>query len=144
MSKNGRLFSSELERLGYTPQPFSTSMRHCRGEGVKFEYQIKDGSRIGETVLLGLIIPDVVGAWPEVTPHWIHISPPDSVLEEQVQANRGGGQHGCVERYEDEDGVEWMAISAPVRDFWDQIDDPNGKSVKTYLERHIRRIWEAR
>ena len=81
-------------------------------------------------MLLGLVIPDVVGAWPEVTPHWIHIYPPDSVLEEQVQANRGGGQHGCVERYEDEDGVEWMAISAPVRDFWDQIDDPNGKSVK--------------
>ena len=70
---------------------------------------------------------------------------PDRVSDpHEVQANRGGGQHGCVERYEDEDGVEWMAISAPVRDFWDQIDDPNGKSVKTYLERHIRRIWEAR
>ncbi len=143
MSKNGQLLSDELERLGYIPQPFTTSMKHCPGEGVKFEYQIKDGSRTGETVLLGLVIPDVAGAWPEVTPHWIHISPPDSVLEEQVQANRDG-QPGCVERYEDQEDTEWMAISAPVTDFWDQIDDPNGKSVKTYLERHIRRIWEAR
>ena len=143
MSKNASLFSDELGRLGYVPQPFFTSMRHCSGEGIKFEYRIKDGSRAGETVLLGLVIPDDAGAWPEVTPHWINISPPDSVLAEQVQANRGG-QTGCVERYKDADGVEWMAISAPVTDFWDHIDDPNGKSVKTYLERHIRRIWAAR
>ncbi len=144
MSENIRLFSEELERLGYKPQPFSTLMRHCRGEGVKFEYRIKDGNRIGETVLLGLVIPETAGAWPEATPHWIHISPPDSVLGEQVQAYRGAGKRGCVERYKDIDGVEWMAISAPVKDFWDQIDDPNGKSVKTYLDRHIRRIWAAR
>ena len=143
MSENGRLLSDELDRLGYKPQPFSTPMRHCPGEGVKFKYRIKDGSRIGETVLLGLVIPDVAGAWPEIAPHWIHISPPDSVLREQVQANRGDGQ-GCVERYEDQEGIEWMAISAPVKDFWDQIDEPNGKSAETYLERHIRCIWAAR
>ena len=143
MSENGRLLSDELKRLGYTPQQFYTSMRHCSGEGIKFEYRIADGSRAGETVLLGLVIPDSAGAWPEVTPHWIHISPPDRILEEQVQAKRGDGQ-GCVERYEDQEGVKWMAISAPVTDFWDQIDEPNGKSVETYLKRHIRRIWAAR
>ena len=143
MSENGRLLSDELDRLGYKPQPFSTPMRHCPGEGVKFEYRIKDGSRIGETVLLGLVIPDAAGAWPEIAPHWVHISPPDRVLEEQVQAHRGDGQ-GSVERYKDEEDVEWMAISAPVTDFWDQIDTPNGKNAKTYLERHIRRIWAVR
>ena len=144
MSENSRLFSEELVRLGYKPQPFSTSMPQCRGEGVKFEYSIKDGSRIGDTVLLGLVILKTAGAWPEATPHWIHISPPDSVLGEQVQARRTDGSQGCVKWYKDIDGVEWMAISAPVSDFWDQIDEPNGKSVKTYLERHIRRIWAAR
>ena len=51
MSENGRLLSDELNRLGYKPQPFSTPMRHCPGEGVKFEYRIKDGSRIGETAV---------------------------------------------------------------------------------------------
>ena len=143
MSENNRLFSEELRRLGYKPQPFLTSMKHCPGEGIKFEYQIKDGSRKGDTVMLGLVIPETAGAWPEATPHWIHISPLDSVLGEQVQAHRGVGQ-GCVEWYKDVDGVEWMAISAPVSDFWDQIDEPNGKSAKTYLDRHIRRIWAAR
>lgn len=144
MSENSRLLSEELDCLGYKPQSFSTSMVHCPGEGVKFEYKIKDGSRIGEKVMLGLVIPDTAGAWPEATPHWIQISPPDSVLGEQVQAHRADGNQGCVAWHKDVDGVEWMAISAPVSDFWDLIDDPNGKCVKTYLERHIRRIWAAR
>ena len=139
MSENAGLFAGELSHLGYTPQSFSTPMQHCPGEGVKFEYRVKDGSRTGETVILAVVIPDGAGTWPEVAPHWIHISPPDSVIAEQVQ-----GQNGCVEWYKDGDGIEWMAISAPVTDFWDQIDDPNGKSVKTYLERHIRRIWAGR
>ena len=37
-----------------------------------------------------------------------------------------------------------MAISAPVKDFWDQIEDPDGKNMATYIERHVRRIWGAR
>ena len=143
MLENVRLLSEELKSLGYTPHPFATPMQHCAGEGVKFEYQIADGSRTGETVLLGLVIPDSAGTWPEATPHWIHISPPDSVLEEQVKAHRGNSQ-GCVERYDDQEGVKWMAISAPVKDFWDKIDTPNGKNVETYIQRHIRRIWAAR
>ncbi len=138
MVENVRLLSDELKRLGYAPQRFVTPMQHCSGEGIKFEYRIKDGSRTGDTVTLGLVIPKDAGIWPEATPHWIHISPPDSVLEEQVRAQ------GTSERYEDHEGVEWMAISAPVRDFWDQIDESDGKNAKTYLERHVRRIWAAR
>ena len=89
-------------------------------------------------MLIGLVVPESRGTWPEATPHWILISPVDTVLEEQVKAK------GSVERYEDEDGVKWMAISAPVKDFWDKIEPPDSKSVKTYIERHIRRIWDAR
>ncbi|MCY4386428.1 MAG: hypothetical protein OXC18_04900 [Desulfurellaceae bacterium] len=143
MFKNVELLLEELKRLGYVPQQFDSPMRHCRGEGIKFEYQIADGSRTGETVLLGLVIPESAGSWPEGTPHWIHISPPDGVLEEQVQAHRGGSR-GCVERYKDQEGVEWMAISAPVEDFWDKINEPNGKNAEAYIERHLRRIWAAR
>ena len=131
MFENVRLLSEELAGLGYAPRRFYSPMQHSRGEGIKFEYRIADGSRTGETVLLGLIIPEEVGAWPEGTPHWIHISPPDSVLEEQVKAHRGKGQ-GCVDRYNDQEGVEWMAISTPVKDFWDKIDTPNGKSAEMY------------
>ena len=144
MSENTELMFKELADLGYKPERFTSSMQHCQGEGVKFEYAIKDGSRAGEKVLIGLVVPDPRGRWPEVAPHWILVSPIDTVLEEQVKANRENGQHGSVERYTDENGVEWMAISAPADDFWDQIEHPDSKSVKTYLERHMRRIWMAR
>ena len=138
MSENARLLAEELIDLGYEPENFVSKMQHCQGEGVKFEYPIEDGSQSGEKVLIGLVVPESRGTWPEATPHWILISPVDTVLEEQVKAK------GSVERYEDEDGVKWMAISAPVKDFWDKIEPPDSKSVKTYIERHIRRIWDAR
>ena len=138
MSENARLLAEELIDLAYEPENFVSKMQHCQGEGVKFEYPIEDGSQSGEKVLIGLVVPESRGTWPEATPHWILISPVDTVLEEQVKAK------GSVERYEDEDGVKWMAISAPVKDFWDKIEPPDSKSVKTYIERHIRRIWDAR
>ena len=143
MSENTELMFKELEYLDYKPERFSSSMRHCQGEGVKFEYVIKDGSRSGEKVMIGLVVSDSRGTWPEVAPHWILVSPIDTVLEEQVKANRNG-QQGSAERYTDKNGVEWMAISAPVADFWDQIEPPDSKSIRTYLERHMRRIWGAR
>ena len=143
MKDNFQLLSEELKQLGYKPEHFAIQLNFCSGDGVKFEYEIMDGSRSSEIVTLGLVIPEAAGKWPEVTPHWIHISPPDSVLEEQVQANRGNGK-GTVYRYTAQGGVKWLAISAPVNDFWDLIEEPNGKNMANYLERHIRRIWSAR
>lgn len=143
MTDNVQLMSEELRSLNYEPESFVCPLAECSGKGIKFQYRIVDGSRTGETVMLGLVIPVEAGAWPEVTPHWVHICPPDTVLEEQVQAHRGNGR-GTVRRYLDQEGVEWMAISAPVKDFWDQIEDPNGKNMATYLELHVRRVWGAR
>ena len=145
MSDNTQLMREELQQLGYEPKSFESSLAECPGEGVKFQYEILDGSRAGETVTLGLVIPVIAGEWPEATPHWIHISPPDSVLAEQVQAHRGNGRgSGTVRYHQDDEGTEWMAISAPVRDFWDQIKEVNGKNMVTYLDQHMRRIWGAR
>ena len=143
MTDNVQLLSDELRRLDYEPEPFECQIDVCSGQGVKFQYRIVDGSRVEETVMLGLVIPDQTGDWPEITPHWLHICPPDNVLAEQVMANRGNAQ-GVVRRYQDKEGTEWMAISAPVNDFWDQIEDPDGKNMSTYIERHVRRIWDAR
>ena len=143
MNENVRLLFEELKDLGYEPEYLCCQLDVCTGEGARFTYEITDGSRSGESVLLGLVIPETASTWPEGTPHWIHISPPDSVLEEQVQAHRGNAQ-GNTRRYTDQEGVEWLLISAPVKDFWDQIEEPNGKNMSTYLERHIKRIWSYR
>lgn len=141
MSRNAERMAAELVALKYRPKPFTTPAEQGGAEGVRFEYRIQDGSRSGETVTLGLALRQDEGEWPEVAPHWLYLSPPDKVLEEQV---RGSRPKGVVKHYELEDGLNWMAISAPPSDFWDQIEKPEGKSMRTYLDRHVRRIWSPR
>ena len=141
MSQNAERMAAELIALDYRPKPFTAPQAQGGAEGVQFQYRILDGSRSGETVILGLAVHSNEGQWPEVAPHWLYLSPPDDVLAELVQ---GSASRGVVNRYDGENGSTWMAISAPPRDFWDQIEKPDSKSMKTYLDRHLRRIWRAR
>jgi hypothetical protein len=141
MSENSERIAAELVELGYRPGPFTAPQKQGGADGVRFEYRIEDGSRAGDTVSLAVAVHENEGNWPEVAPHWVYLSPPDDVLAEQV---KGSKPPGVVAKYEFENGEAWMAISAPPRDFWDQIDTPDGKSMRTYLARHIRRIWRAR
>lgn len=141
MSENARLLAEELRLLRYEPEPFNATQIRSIGEGIKFTYRIESGSRVGQTVLLGLAVPDRRGAWPEVTPHWVCLSPPDNILEEQV---KGAPQPAAVKHWEDDVGTSWMAISAPPDDFWDKIERPEDKNMETYLKRHINRIWSTR
>ena len=141
MSKNSERMTAELVELRYRPSSFTAPQQQGGADGVRFEYRIEDGSRAGEIVTLAVAVHENEGEWPEVAPHWVYVSPPDNVLAEQV---KGSLSPGAVESYQCADGHDWMAISAPPRDFWDQIDAPNGKNMKAYLDRHIRRIWSAR
>ena len=141
MSQDSERMAAELAGLDYRPEPFTAPKAQGGAAGVRFEYRIQDGSRAGETVILGLALHPNEGEWPEVAPHWLYLSPPDNVLAEQV---KGSQSRGVVNHYEGEDGLTWMAISAPPRDFWDQIETADGKSMRTYLDRHVRRIWRAR
>ena len=141
MSQNSERMAAELVGLDYRPKPFTAPKAQGGAEGVQFEYRIQDGSRSGEMVILGLAVHSNEGEWPEVAPHWLYLLPPDDVLAEQV---KGSASRGVVNHYEGEDGSTWMAISAPPRDFWDQIEMPDSKSMKTYLDRHLRRIWRTR
>ena len=141
MSRNSERMASELVGLGYAPEPFTAPEDQGGAEGVRFEYPIGDGSRAGETVNLAVALHENEGEWPEVAPHWVYVSPPDSVLGELV---KGSQRRGVVATYEFENGECWMAISAPPEDFWDRIETPDGKNMETYLERHIRRIWRVR
>ena len=140
MSTNSEQMAADLVGLGYRPSPFTAPQEQGGADGVRFEYRIQDGSRDGDTVTLAVAVHDNEGEWPEVAPHWVYLSPPDDVLAEQV---KGSQSPGAVENYKCANQA-WMAISAPPRDFWDQIDTPDGKNMRTYLDRHIRRIWSTR
>ncbi len=141
MSNNSERIAAELAELHYDTSPFAAPEQQGGAAGVRFPYRIEDGSRMGETVTLALAMHQNEGEWPEVAPHWLYLSPPDSVLEELVKGSRSPG---AIQIFQCADGIDWMAISAPPSDFWDQIDTPNGKNMETYLNRHIRRIWSAR
>ena len=141
MSKNSKRMAAELVALCYRPEPFKAPEQQGGSDGIRFDYRIEDGSRVGETVTLAVAVHENEGEWPEVAPHWVYISPPDPVLAEQV---RGSKRPGAVEIYQCAEGHDWMAISAPPNDFWDRIDTPGGKNMSAYLDKHIRRIWRAR
>ena len=141
MSSNAERMTADLAGLGYEPRPFTAPQDQGGAAGVQFEYPIENGSRAGETVTLAVALHENEGQWPEVAPHWVYVSPPDGVLAEQVM---GSASPGVVAHYDGENGETWMAVSAPPSDFWDAIDTLDGKNMRTYLERHIRRIWEAR
>ena len=141
MSQNSEMMVAELAQLEYNPKPFKAPENQGGAAGVRFDYQIKDGSRTGETVAIGLALHPNEGTWPEVAPHWLYLSPPDNVLAEMVL---GARSPGVVDHYKAEDGVSWMAVSAPPNDFWDQIEAPDTKGMRIYLDRHVRRIWRVR
>lgn len=141
MSTNSERMTAELVALGYRSGPFTAPNEQGGADGVRFEYLIEDGSRDGDTVTLAVAVHENEGQWPEIAPHWVYLSPPDDVLAELV---KGSQPPGVVANYECESGESWMAISAPPSDFWDRIDTSDGKNMKTYLDRHIRRIWSVR
>ena len=141
MSKNSDCMAAELVELHYEPSSFTAPKQQGGADGVRFQYRIEDGSRAGETVSLAVAVHEHEGEWPEVAPHWVYLSPPDAGLAELV---KGSPSPGVVEICKCAEGHDWMAISAPPSDFWDRIDTPNGKNMKAYLERHIRRIWSTR
>ncbi len=134
MSGNAERMAEDLRGLGYDPVLFSTP----KGDGVKFEYRIGDGSREGEVVMLGMAMRDRDGEWPEIPPHWVLVSPPDEALEALV---KGAAKPGVARRHDEEDGTAWLIISAPPNDFWDGIEAVNGKCMETYMTRHVRRLW---
>ncbi|MCY4463598.1 MAG: hypothetical protein OXC26_24865 [Albidovulum sp.] len=141
MSNNSERIAAELAELRYDTSPFAAPKQQGGASGVRFPYRIEDGSRAGDTVTLALAMHQCEGEWPEVAPHWLYLSPPDPVLGELVKGSRSPG---AIQTFQCADGLDWMAISAPPSDFWDRIDTPDGKTMETYLNTHIRRIWSAR
>ena len=122
MSSDIERVRSELKSLNY-----ETTVREAsQGTTVIFGYTIEVGSHAGEKVQVGISFqePD----YPQYPPHWIHVSPP---IDDQMG--------GSTNRYKDEKGDEWLAMSRPPGEMWDKLPT---KHMRPYIEDHLRRIWK--
>ena len=122
MSDNIDRIKAELEALGYeiglsdSPQ----------GKVVSFIYPVEAGSHKDKKIRLGISMHGSE-TYPEHPPHWIHLTPP---------INDGKG--GAVQEYRDENGREWIAMSRPPGEIWDQLPT---KHMTGYINEHLRRFW---
>ena len=124
MSNNINRIKDELESLGY-----ETCLSNSpQGEVVSFLYTVETGSRKGKQVTLGISMQGSE-PYPEYPPHWIHLTPPID-----------DGKGGAVRRYPDANGREWVALSRPPGEIWDQLST---KHVQAYLDDHLRRFWNG-
>ncbi len=124
MSDNIDQIQRELESLGHDTHLFDSP----QGTVVAFAYTVEVGSHKGRRFTLGISMHGP-GQYPEHPPHWVHITPP---------VNDGKG--GAVVEYSDEDGRQWIAMSRPPADIWDQL---RTKHMSVYLNDHIRRFWNG-
>ena len=123
MSDNINEIKRELESLGYKTGLFNSQY----GEVITFPYIVETGSYKGKQVMLGISMQGSE-PYPEYPPHWIHISP-------AIDDGKGG-----VQQYSDGNGREWVAMSRPPQDIWDQLP---AKHMRIYLSEHIRRFWNG-
>ena len=122
MSDNIDRIKRELESLGY-----ETCLSHSPlGEVVSFRYTVEAGAHEGKRVVLGISMQGNE-LYPEYAPHWIHLTPP-------INDDKGGS----VQEYSDADGRQWVAMSRPPGEMWDQLPT---KHMSAYLNEHLRRFW---
>ena len=121
MSEDVRCMQAELEYLGY----ITATRDSGQGRVVEFDYHVETGTNSGKQFRIGVSMQET--GYPEYPPHWIHVSP-----------TVDDGLRGSVKRYHTEDGREWVAMSRPLGDLWDQLAT---KHMKHYLDHHLRRFW---
>lgn len=122
MSEDIRCIQAELEGLGY----ITATRDSGQGTVVEFDYHVETGSKSGKQFRIGVSMQKT--GYPEYPPHWIHVSPPVD-----------DGLKGSMKQYSTEDGREWVTMSRPPGDLWDQL--ANNKHMRHYLDHHLRKFW---
>ena len=124
MSDNLDRIKGELESLDYETRLSDSP----HGKVVSFPYLVEVGSHKGKQLTLGISMQGSE-SYPEYPPHWIHLSPP-------IDDGRGGS----VGKYSDDNGQEWIALSRPPGEIWDQLPT---KHMMGYLNEHLRSFWNG-
>ncbi len=114
----------ELCALGFDAE-VATDPAYSRGPIVLFEYPVNNGPHRGKTFKIGISFQE--DAYPEYPPHFVHI------------ANLHATRLTIFSNYQSPD-LEWSVFSLPPSDFWDSLA-PADKNMKTYVNRHLARVW---
>ena len=128
MSSSLEKIENELKGLGYSPFHIDTTPA---GKAIAIEYKIQTGKYFKKNILLGFSFQE--DGYPEYPPHWIHISP-------AYNDNLGGATHPY--KHPDNKGVEreWLALSRPPKELWDNLST---KNMKNYLDFHVVRFCKG-
>ena len=115
----------ELRELGFDSRVV-TSSDFSHGPGVVFDYEVRNGRYSGRTFTIGVSFQE--NGYPEYPPHFVHIA--------DIEAAKL--TRHAEHRYE---GRSWWVFSVPPNDFWDRLS-PNEKNMRTYVLRHLARVWD--
>lgn len=95
------------------------------GKVVAFDYSVAVGCYRGRTFRVGVGFQEE--GYPEYPPHF--------VLVDDLKRTRLTKHATCHIG-----GREWSVFSVPPGDFWDKLR-PEHKNMKTYVVRHLMRVW---
>ncbi|MGA8907876.1 MAG: hypothetical protein WB524_09675 [Acidobacteriaceae bacterium] len=122
-------FIEGLRGIGYEAQAFSDKPDH-----VLFNYRVETGSRFGQTVRLGFIVPQ---DFPNIPPGGPHVSPHiQAIHPSNDKPHPAGGVHQSPD-FQRLAGGDWQYWSRPFQE-WGQ----RKRTVTTYMG-HIWRLWET-
>ncbi len=111
----------ELRALGYAPEP----MQLNGADAVIVDYRVEAGRYQGGEFRIAVSFQE--GGYLEYPPHFLHVrSLPDARLP--------------VHSSHEYEGATWSLSSVPPSDFWDGLL-PLEKTMKTFFQRHLTRIW---
>lgn len=114
----------ELRELGFDPVVVSDPA--CsHGPVLVFRYPVTHGPHRGTTFRIGISFQE--DAYPEYPPHFVHV------------ADLAGSRLTRHSSYQYQQ-TEWSVFSLPPSDFWDGLP-PADKNMRTYLHRHLARVW---
>lgn len=102
------------------------------GDTLVFPYRVDVGRHAGETFEVGVSFQE--RGYPEYPPHFFHVCGRHlgDIPLENVPSLSPHNEHTV-------EGKTWYTYSVPPSDLW--VNAPR-KSMKTYLESHVRRLWE--
>lgn len=116
----------ELCAMGFDAAPVRFDDFPPSDEAVVFRYPVPAGRFRNQEFEVAISFQET--EYPEYPPHFVHIGDlPGSRL--------------TLYRKHEHGGRSWWAFSVPPSDFWDDLP-PQEKTMKTYVRRHLARLWD--